>query len=74
MKFKLTFVRHFDFFSFGDDYVEGFLAVGTLVLSFCPLLNAFFAELVTTTLNLCKMIIFHFFDTDCANIFRKALI
>ena len=22
MKFKLTFVRHFDFFSFGDDYID----------------------------------------------------
>ena len=67
---KPTLVRHFNFFSFGDNYVEFFLAVRALVLSFGPLLNAFVTENMIATLNFGNFLLFNFFDTDCANIFR----
>ena len=71
---KPALVRHFNFFSFGDNYIEFFLAIGALIISFGPLLNAFVAEHVTATLNYGKILLFNFFDTDCANIVRRALV
>ena len=68
--FKYTFIRHLNFFIFCDDRIELFLAVGALVFGFGPFLNAVVAEHVATALNFCNLIVFYFFDADCANITR----